>query len=50
MTEAKIGLTLETTDPDDAIAILDNVKELIDNAGLQGISEVWWEGEDIEED
>ena len=49
MIEVKIGLTLESKDPENAITILDNIKELIDNAGLEGIKEVWWEGEDIDE-
>lgn len=49
MVEAKIGLTLSCEDEEDAIPILDNVKELIDNSGLQGIKEVWWEGDDINE-
>jgi hypothetical protein len=47
--KAKIGLTLTSKDPEDAINILDEVKELIDNSGLEGIEEVWWEGEDIDE-
>ena len=49
MIKAKIGLTFTTSDPDDAINLLDEVRELIDNSGLAGIEEVWWSGEDIEE-
>lgn len=45
--EAKLGLTLNVEDEEDAINILDNIKELVDNSGLEGIEACWWEGEDI---